>query len=180
MFTLGTLFPGVLPTAAHSLASKGWAKCRVGFRAQSSTLPRHFAHPTGLDLNVLLDVLQRREPHYPYSAAVLNLALEHKIQACLPSHAITTVHYLVGKAVGKAKADAAIDWLLAHFEVSAADKQAFLHARNFAMNDFEDAVVVALALASGCDDGVTRNIGNFARSPIPELLPVDVLIVSQQ
>jgi len=132
-----------------------------------------------LDLNVLLDVLQRREPHYPDSAAVLSLALEHKIQACLPSHAITTVHYLVGKAVGKAKADAAIDWLLAHFEVSAADKQAFTRPQ-FCAGRFEDAVVAALALASGCDEGVTRNIGDFARSPIPALLPVDVLILLQQ
>jgi len=55
-----------------------------------------------------------------------------------------------------------------------------LHARSFALNDFEDAVVTALALASGCDDVVTRNIGDFARSPIPALLPVDVLIVLQQ
>jgi|GEM_PF-6733615 len=38
-----------------------------------------------LDLNVLLDVLQRHEPHYPDSAAVLSLALEHKIQAYPPS-----------------------------------------------------------------------------------------------
>jgi len=128
-----------------------------------------------LDLNVLLDVLQRREPHYADSAAVLSLALERKITACLPGHAITTLHYVIGKAVSKAKADAAVDWLLTRFEVIAASKPVFLRARSLAMADFEDAVVAGMALESGCEYVVTRNLADFEQSPVAALLPADLL-----
>ncbi|HVT15131.1 MAG TPA: hypothetical protein VHQ90_02980, partial [Thermoanaerobaculia bacterium] len=49
-----------------------------------------------VDLNVLLDVVQRREPFYAASAAVLSRVIEGPDLACLPSHALTTLHYIVG------------------------------------------------------------------------------------
>jgi hypothetical protein len=42
-----------------------------------------------LDLNVLLDVVQNRIPHYRDSAKVLSLARIGEIKAALPVHAFT-------------------------------------------------------------------------------------------
>jgi len=129
-----------------------------------------------LDLNVLLDVLQRREPHYTDSAAVLSLALGGHIEACLPGHAITTIHSLVGKTLDKSQADQAIDWLLRHFDIAGADKPVLIRARGYAMADFEDAVVASLAVNAACSSIVTRNVRDFQHSPVPALSPAELLV----
>jgi hypothetical protein len=64
-----------------------------------------------LDLNVVLDVVQRREPFYAASATVLSKAIEGESVACLPSHALTTLHYIVAKFAGRAQADTLVDWI---------------------------------------------------------------------
>jgi len=129
-----------------------------------------------LDLNVLLDVVQNRVPHYHDSAKVLSLARLGEIQAVLPVHAFTTLYYILAKAAGKAKADQTIDWLLAHFEVAVADKAVLRRARQLPLADFEDAVVASLAEAGQCDHVVTRNVSDFAGSPVSALTPTDFLI----
>lgn len=40
-----------------------------------------------VDLNVLLDVIQKREPHYPASAAVLDKIVRRQVDAVVPAHA---------------------------------------------------------------------------------------------
>ena len=129
-----------------------------------------------LDLNVLLDVVQNRVPHYHDSAKVLSLARLGRIQAVLPVHAFTTLYYILAKAAGRAKADQTIDWLLAHFEVAVADKAVLRRARQLPLADFEDAVVASLAEAGQCDHVVTRNVSDFAGSPVSALTPTDFLI----
>lgn len=74
-----------------------------------------------LDLNVLLDVVQNRVPHYHESAQVLSLARVGEIKAVLPVHAFTTLYYILAKAAGKPTAQRTVDWLLAHFEVAIAN-----------------------------------------------------------
>jgi predicted nucleic acid-binding protein len=64
-----------------------------------------------IDLNVLLDVLQKREPHYRVSAAVLERVLHGEERGALSAHAVTTVHYLVGRYADRACADRALSWL---------------------------------------------------------------------
>jgi len=44
-----------------------------------------------LDLNVVLDVVQNRVPHYQDSAQILSLARLGEIEATIPSHAITAL-----------------------------------------------------------------------------------------
>ncbi len=50
-----------------------------------------------VDLNVVLDVVQQREPHYRASAAVLEEVTHGRVDASLPAHAFTTLHYLVAR-----------------------------------------------------------------------------------
>jgi predicted nucleic acid-binding protein len=128
-----------------------------------------------LDLNVVLDVVQNRVPHYRDSAAVLSLARLGKFETLLPSHAITTLSYILTKAAGKPKANETIDWVLSHFEIAVADKAVFRRARQLIMSDFEDAVVASLAEAGHCDHVVTRNVPDFKGSPVAALTPTQFL-----
>lgn len=114
-----------------------------------------------LDLNVLLDVIQKREPHYAASAAVLDRIAAGEIEGAIPGHALTTVYYLVSRFSDRERAGQAVDWLLELLEVVPESREVFLRARSLPILDFEDAVVAAAAAQAGCDRIVTRNLDDF-------------------
>jgi predicted nucleic acid-binding protein len=128
-----------------------------------------------LDLNILLDVVQKRAPFYFTSATVLSKILENEHAGYLPGHAVTTLYYLVQRYADKARADEVIDWLLVHFEIIPQDKVQFVRARALAMPDFEDAAFVTAAEAARCDLILTRNLSDFAGSPVAAMSPEEFL-----
>ena len=128
-----------------------------------------------VDLNVLLDVAQNRLPHYQASEEVLHRARTGEYEAVLPGHAITTLHYIIEKWSGTKLANQTIDGLLADFVIHPSDKTNFQRARQLPLRDFEDALVVCVAEATGSDYIITRNVPDFAGSPIPALTPSEFL-----
>ena len=83
-----------------------------------------------IDLNVLLDVIQKREPHYTASGKILGLVAKRKLFGQIPAHALTTIHYIVAKYVGHSKAGQTIDWLLSTLKVIPAGQKEFIRARS--------------------------------------------------
>ena len=128
-----------------------------------------------VDINVLLDVVQKREPHYAASARVVSLVTSGQLTAVFPSHALTTLYYLARKHACKPDAEAAMDRVLAAFRIGNLDHAAWEEARTLAMTDFEDAAVAMVAKTSESDFIVTRNGDDFLRSPVPAITPVDFL-----
>jgi len=98
-----------------------------------------------LDLNILLDHIQKREPHYQFSSIVISEVLKNKVEGIIPAHALTTLYYLISKYTNKERANERIDWLLEKFDFVGGDKSLFKRARNLQIDDFEDAVVASLA-----------------------------------
>ena len=128
------------------------------------------------DLNIVLDVVQHREPHYRMSAAALSAVVQGEAQGVFPCHGVTTVHYLVSRYADKKRADELVDWLSNRFEIGTAGRQEFMRARGLPLVDFEDAVVCAIAEACGCNGIVTRNLGDFTASPVRSLSPEEFLM----
>ena len=128
-----------------------------------------------VDINVWLDVFQQRQPHYAASAQVVSLVSEGKLTGVCPAHGLTTLYYLVRKHATKADAEAAMDRVLRHFQIGNLDVAGWQRARLLAMGDFEDAAVAAVAAVSGSTLVVTRNVADFARSPVPGISPTDFL-----
>jgi predicted nucleic acid-binding protein len=128
-----------------------------------------------IDLNVLLDVIQKREPHFAASGHVIGLAAKRVIAGHIPAHALTTIHYIVAKYAGQAKAGQTIDWLLSTLQIIPAGHKEFLRARGIHMPDFEDAVVASLAESGHCQYIVSRNTGDFKNSRVPAVTPEEFL-----
>jgi predicted nucleic acid-binding protein len=128
-----------------------------------------------LDLNVVLDVVQRRTPHYRASALALSRVARGEVEGVLPSHAITTLYYIVAKYADRTRADDTVDWMLGHFNIASAHKEVFVRARSLDFSDFEDAVTAVLADQAGCDYLVTRNIKDFGEAPIEVVTPLQFL-----
>jgi predicted nucleic acid-binding protein len=124
-----------------------------------------------VDVNVVLDVLLDRKPHAAASAAVW-AAIETGIaEGLLAAHAVTTIHYLIRKEVGAARARRMISAILRVFSVAAVDGPVIHDALHSSCPDFEDAVTASAARLAGCDILVTRDPRGFRQSSVRVLTP---------
>ena len=129
-----------------------------------------------IDINVILDILQKREPFFTDSYRALRRALENDAECLISASAATDIFCVLRKSLGSAQqAKEHIDQLAQ--VVSFADVQGMdIHtALMRAMPDFEDAVVDAVAERSGASYILTRNIKDFTGSVVPAILPADFL-----
>ncbi len=124
-----------------------------------------------IDINVVLDVLLDRSPHAEASAATWAAIEEGRAEGLLSAHAITTIHYLMRKEVGVAKATQTIAAILRVFGVALVDGSVIADALELRLPDFEDAVTCAAARHAACDFIVTRDPQDFRGSPIRCLAP---------
>jgi predicted nucleic acid-binding protein len=123
------------------------------------------------DVNVVLDVLLDRHPHATASSAVWALIEERAAEGLLAAHAVTTIHYLLRKEQGPAKARRTLNAILRVFGVAAVDASVIQDALRLPGPDFEDSVTAAAAGAAGCDLIVTRDPKGFRSSPVLALTP---------
>jgi predicted nucleic acid-binding protein len=123
------------------------------------------------DINVVLDVLLNREPHAEASASVWALVEDGIADGFLAAHAVTTIHYLIRKEMGAAKATRMISTILTVFAVAPINGAVIQQAMQLPSPDFEDAVTAAAALLAGCDYIVTRDPKGFRGSPVRTLMP---------
>lgn len=128
-----------------------------------------------IDLNILLDVLQRREPFYAASAGILAAAERGQIRAYLASHTLTTLFYLIAKDQSPGVARTMIQEILTFIQVADVTQAAIESALTFPMTDFEDAVQLAAALQAKVDYLVTRNIKDYPETRLPVLAPAELL-----
>ncbi len=84
--------------------------------------------------------------------------------ACATS--ITTIFYLVRKALGNSEARRHIATLLSIREVAPVNRTTLERAAGSAVTDYEDAVVVEAARQANATCIVTRDENDFARSPV--------------
>lgn len=131
-----------------------------------------------VDINVLLDVFQKREPHYAASAQVVSMVTAGRLAGICPAHGLTTLFYLVRKHASKPDAEAAMDQVLRHFQIGNLEAAGWQDARRLLLGDFEDAVVATVARATESVFIITRNVDDFVGSPVPAITPADFL--SQQ
>ena len=129
------------------------------------------------DVNVILDVLARREPFYQDAAELWSLVERGQIVGLLAAHSITTIFYLYARQVSHQAASLSIGKLLKVFRVAPIDQPVIETALQYGWVDFEDAVQMAAASAADCDYLVTRNPQDFKPSPVQTIQPADFLAI---
>ena len=128
-----------------------------------------------LDTDVLIDVALDRRPHSGPSSELLDRVERGARRAFVAWHTLSNFHYLVRPARGDAGTRDFIAELIRFVAVAPADSAALRHALSLPMADFEDAMQVAAARACRARHIVTRNVRDFARSPIPAMTPREAL-----
>lgn len=128
-----------------------------------------------LDTDVLIDVALDRRPHADPAAQLVD-RIEHGAEAAFIAwHSVANFYYLVAPALGGVNARDFIVELTRFVSVAATDTTGIRYAAALPMADFEDAMQVAAARACGARLIVTRNVKDYARSPIRAVAPQEAL-----
>jgi len=128
-----------------------------------------------IDLNILLDVLQKREPFYEISVHLLASIETGRVKGYVAAHSITTLFYLIKKDRSAAEARATITNLLQFIKIAPADQGSLEQALNLDYGDYEDAVQMISAVQCKADCLITRNVKDYQPALLPVLQPVEFL-----
>ena len=126
-----------------------------------------------LDTNVLLDFLLAREPFATEARAIWFACEQGRCTGYLAAISVTNIWYIGRRMVGANAARQHVADLLQVLEVCPVDFNALATARDSELSDFEDAVQVAAAIASGLDAIITRDGGDFVGIALPVLTPAE-------
>ena len=128
-----------------------------------------------IDLNILLDVLQKREPFFAGSSGLLSSVETGHVVGYVAAHSFTTLFYLIQKDRSSAEARATLTNLLQFIKVAPVDQSTLEQALNLDYRDFEDAVQMISAVRCKVDYLVTRNVKDYQPALLPIVQPVDFL-----
>ena len=128
-----------------------------------------------VDTDVLIDVALDREPFSRDSCALLDRLEQRPGIGFVAWPSLSNFYYLVAPGTGKTTARGFLVDLLRFVHVAPTTTASFMTAAGLEKTDLEDAMQVAAALAAKAEAIATRNVADFARSPIPALPPADVL-----
>ena len=134
-----------------------------------------------LDTNVIVDVLQRREPWFSDGQKIFYAIAHKQITGCITAKEAADIHFFSRKQYTDqenvdAKARQVMTKLYALFELVdtlGIDCQNAIAIEN---GDYEDAIMIESAVRSHIDCIVTRNPDHFKVSPIPVYSPAEFVL----
>lgn len=122
-----------------------------------------------VDANILIDLALDRHPHSADAAALMNRLAQEPGRASVAWHSVSNIYYIVSRTRDDAAARAFIADQARFLTVVPTGTDALRYALALPMRDFEDAMQVAAANAGGALHIITRNIRDFASSPVPAI-----------
>jgi predicted nucleic acid-binding protein len=129
-----------------------------------------------LDANVLISVLNKEYPVFPYSSRVLSLADDPRFELFTSPTCLAIAFYFAEKKSGSAGAKRKIETLSSKIEITPTDKSTVLPIfKNKSIRDFEDGIQYYAALHSKCTCIVTEDLNDFHFSEIEVLNSRDFL-----
>lgn len=139
-----------------------------------------------LDTNVVMDVLQRREPWFQDGAVIFRAIANKQVTGCLTAKQIADLHFFSRKQFkGEENVDArarqVVGKILSLFELIdtlGIDCQNALGVNN---GDYEDAILIESAARAGVEYIVTRNPAHYKTSSVQVYSPAEfVRYISRQ
>ena len=128
------------------------------------------------DTNVIIDVVAKREPFVADSAKALRMAEQKIFIGAITANTITDIYYILQKYIADRDAIAAsIQDLIRMLDVLDVTRQRCLDAFKLPVADYEDALLVECSRLWGAEYIITRNIADFATSPVKAVTPAGFL-----
>lgn len=128
-----------------------------------------------IDANIILDVLQKREPHYKYSSIIWKLCEAKKATGHVSILTFMNMVYILRKEMTPEKIEETYKALSLIFTFEDLINEDVKNALTMKFKDFEDAMQIQTALKIGVDFIITRNVKDFLNSPIPAYTPKELI-----
>ena len=129
-----------------------------------------------VDTNVIIDILEHREPFFADSYRIIQLGLQGKLDTLISAGAVTDVYYIISRSLRDAtKAREKITSLTTLINICDTTLKDINTGLSLRIKDFEDAVIAAIAKRERADYIITRNEADFSGSPVPAINPIEAL-----
>lgn len=129
-----------------------------------------------IDANIVLDILEKREPFYESSYDVLSLCASKKIKGYIALHSVSNIFYILRKNYSAENRRRLLLGILKFLQVANISHENTLHAlKRNDFTDFEDCLQDECAMQNNADYIITRNTDDFLNSQIPAITPSDFL-----
>ena len=128
-----------------------------------------------IDANVLLDVLQKREPHWKDSSLVWKLCETEQAEGAVTALTFANLVYVMRRELTPEQVHDVLKKLQLIFrfvDFSAADME---KAAEMKWDDFEDAIQAVIAERISADAIITRNVRDFKQSKVIAFTPTELL-----
>ena len=130
-----------------------------------------------LDANILVSVLNKEYPVFPYSSRVLGLADNRKFAVWTSPICLAIAFYFAEKKSGAVVAKQKMEVLVNKINITLTDKETVLQAvKNKSIVDFEDGLEYYAAVQAKCQCIVTQDVNDFYFSEL-EVLSAEAFLV---
>ena len=128
-----------------------------------------------IDANILLDVLQNREPHVQASSVIWKLCETEKAKGYVSALTFANLVYIMRKELDPKKIEETLQALSLIFEFADFNVSDLSRAAELDWDDFEDAVQSVTAERVHADYIITRNVRDFAKSKVIAFTPSELI-----
>ena len=124
-----------------------------------------------IDGNILLDVLQKREPHYEDSAKIWKMCETDLAEGYVSVLTFANLVYVMRKELDAGKISDVLKKMSLIFSLEDLTASDISTAAEMKWDDFEDALQAATAKRIHADYIITRNIKDFKKSEVITYTP---------
>ncbi len=128
-----------------------------------------------IDANILLDVLQNREPFVKDSSVIWKLCETEKAKGYVSVLTFANLVYIMRKEMSSKKIGETLHTLSLIFEFVDFNASDLSRAAELNWDDFEDAVQSITAERVHADYIITRNVKDFAKSKVIAFTPSELI-----
>lgn len=128
-----------------------------------------------IDANILLDVLENRQPHLEASSIIWKLCEVGRAEGYVSALTFANLVYVMRKELSADQVEEIWKKLRLIFFIADLTEKDMENAATAKWDDFEDALQSATASRIGADYIVTRNEKDYKSSTVPAISPADLL-----
>lgn len=128
-----------------------------------------------IDANILLDVLQDREPHVRDSSLVWKLCETNQAKGYVSVLTFANLVYVMRKELDPERIESTLQLLSLIFEFADLTDTDLMRAAELNWDDFEDAIQSITAERVHADYIITRNVRDFSKSRVIAFTPTELI-----
>jgi predicted nucleic acid-binding protein len=125
-----------------------------------------------VDTNIIIDAMASRRPFDHAAKEILRRFAARQFECAITASTASDIYYIVKKYLrDETRTLTALKKLFALLEIVSVSKQDCLEAFDMGMRDYEDSLLAVCARNWAADCIVTRNVSDFAHSPVRAITP---------